>query len=230
MTEKRVAIIQSSYIPWKGYFDIIHDVDEFIFLDDVQFTRQDWRSRNRIKSPNGLLWLTVPAGTSGSRRICDVTLSNSAWQSKHWKAIQQSYSRAPHFSHFRDFLEEVYVAKTWRSLSELNQFVIAEIATRYLGVTCRITDSREYNGQGQRQDRLIDILQKAGATHYLSGPAARDYIDPAGFAAAGIQLDYKVYGPYAEYPQLHGTFEHAVSILDLLFHVGENAPRYIWGR
>jgi len=229
MIGKSVAIIQSSYIPWKGYFDIIHDVDEFIFLDDAQFTRQDWRSRNKIKTSNGLLWLTVPTGDAINRRICEVGLLDSKWQSKHWKTITQSYARAPQFSKYRDFFEQVYLGSRWTSLSELNQFLIIEIAAKYLGIKTSFSDSRSYSPEGQRQNRLLDILKKAGATTYISGPAARAYIDESQFDTSGIELIFKDYNGYPEYPQLHPPFEHCVSILDVLFHVGNDAPEYIWG-
>lgn len=226
---KRVAIIQSSYIPWKGYFDIIHDVDEFIFLDDVQFTKQDWRSRNRIKTSNGLLWLTIPSGSDIKRRICDVEIADRSWQAKHWKSITLSYSRAPHFDRYRSFLEDVYLGNEWRNLSELNQFLISRIATEFLGIRTLFSDSRIYAAEGQKQERLIDLLTKSAASHYVSGPAARDYIDDAQFSEAGIELSYKDYSGYPDYRQLHPPFEHALSILDLLFHVGDDATQYIWG-
>ncbi len=225
---KRVAVIQSSYIPWKGYFDIINDVDEFIFYDDVQFTRQDWRSRNRIKTSNGPLWLSIPTGSALDRRICDVRLEDSRWQAKHWKSILQNYSRTAHFARYRDFFEAVYLGRTWESLSELNQFLTREISQRFLGIRVKFDDSRRHDAQGQRLDRLIDLLAKAGATTYVSGPSARDYIDEAAFAAAGIALQFKDYGGYPEYPQTHPPFRHDISVIDLLFNVGEAAPDFIW--
>src|SRR5690554_1008780 len=121
MSEHRVAIVQSSYIPWKGYFDIAHGVDEFVFLDTVQFTTRDWRSRNRIKTANGLLWLTVPVGSRRSRRICDVAIGDASWQGKHWKTIVHSYGKTPGFRIYRDFFEHLYIGKKWTNLSQMNQ-------------------------------------------------------------------------------------------------------------
>src|SRR5579875_99675 len=109
MSVRTVAIIQSSYIPWKGYFDIINDVDEFIFLDDVQYTVRDWRTRNRIKTANGSMWLTVPAGSNRNRLICDVTIEDSSWQKRHWQTIRHNYSRAPYFREYESFFEELYL-------------------------------------------------------------------------------------------------------------------------
>lgn len=226
---KRVAVIQSSYIPWKGYFDIINDVDEFIFYDDVQFTRQDWRSRNRIKTAQGAQWLSIPTGTALDRRICDVHLDDSRWQSKHWKSIQLAYARAPYFSDYREFFADAYTGRTWTSLSELNQYLIREISLRFLGITTTFSDSRDYDAAGQRQTRLLDLLGKAGAKLYVSGPSARDYIDQVAFVQAGIVLVYKDYAGYPEHAQLYPPFRHDVSIIDLLFNLGRQAPQFIWG-
>lgn len=226
---KRVAILQSSYIPWKGYFDIIHDVDEFIFFDDVQFTTRDWRTRNRIKTASGLLWLSVPAGANRDRRICDVVLGDHAWQAKHWKSIQHAYSSAPFFDRYRPRFEDFYLGRDWTSLSELNQAMTRMIASDILGITTTFTDSRDYPATGHKTERLVSLVSAARGTHYLSGPSARDYIEPEMFAAHGIELAYKDYSGYPEYPQAHPPFEHAVSILDLIFRTGPAAPKYIWG-
>lgn len=228
-TLKRVAVIQSNYIPWKGYFDVIHDVDLFIFYDDVQFTKNDWRNRNRIKTANGVAWLTIPVGARLDRLICDVELSDPTWQQKHWRSISQAYARAPHFRRYSGFFESVYLGRRWSRLSDLNAFVVTSIAREFLGIRTEFRDSREFGAQGSRLDRLIDLLGKAGAQAYVSGPAARDYIEDSAFAAAGIELIWKSYDGYPEYPQLHPPFEHAVSIIDLLFNVGPEAPDYIWG-
>ena len=225
----RVAIIQSSYIPWKGYFDIANDVDEFIFLDHVQFTSRDWRSRNRIKTKDGLLWLTVPAGSDRNRRICDVRLEDPAWQQKHWKSILGSYSKAPHFKDYRAFFEDLYLGRRWESLAEMNQVMTRRIASELLGINTVFRDSRELSPEGVKLDLILDLVRKAGATTYVSGPAARDYIEPDKFTDAGIELVYKDYGDYQQYPQLYPPFEHAVSVIDLLFSVGADAPRHIWG-
>lgn len=226
---KRAAIIQSSYLPWKGYFDIIHEVDHFVFLDDVQFTVRDWRTRNRIKTREGLAWLSVPAGSDRKRRICDVVLTDDRWQAKHWQSLVHSYGKAPHFHRYAPALEAVYREHRWERLSDLNQYLTRLIATDFLGIVTPMEDSRTFSADGAGQDRLLDILQKLDADHYLSGPAARSYIEPSAFARAGITLEWKNYGGYPEYPQFYGAFEHAVTVLDLLFQVGPDAPSYIWG-
>jgi hypothetical protein len=225
---KTVAVIQSNYIPWKGYFDIINDVEEFIFHDDLQYTKGDWRNRNMIKTPKGAEWLTVPVGTDERRLICDVKINDMSWAAKHWRLIQQHYAKAPHFARYKPFFHEFYNTK-WDNLSVMNQHLIRKISTELLGINVRFTDSRDYKPQGAKLDRLLDILKKAGATTYVSGPTAKDYIDPVHFERANINLVWKDYAGYPEYAQFYGAFTHALTILDLLFHTGPDAPKYIWG-
>jgi hypothetical protein len=224
---KRVAILQSNYIPWKGYFDIIHDVDEFVFHDDLQYTKQDWRNRNRIKTASGLRWLTVPVGDDENRRICDVELPRNTWASEHWQSLEGAYRHAPHFQTYRPWLETVY-RQTWTNLSHLNQHIIRTIAG-LLGARATFRDSRDLGLRGRKQERVIEILRHVGAGAYISGPVARNYLEPERFAAEGIDLVWKSYDGYPEYPQLYPPFVHEVTILDLLFHTGPDAPRYIWG-
>ena len=225
---KRVAIQQSNYIPWKGYFDIIHDVDEFIFLDDVQYTRQDWRNRNRIKTAHGVRWLTIPVGTSLHRRICDVELPAGEWAEDHWRRIELCYAAAPHFGRYRAALEEIYRDQKWKRLSDFNQQLIRTIS-EWLGITTRFRDSCILGARGQAQEGVLDLVDRVGADVYVSGPAAQAYIEPQRFAGAGIELRWKDYSGYPEYPQFHPPFVHEVTVLDLLFHTGPEAPYYIWG-
>lgn len=225
---KRVAILQSNYIPWKGYFDIIHDVDEFIFHDDLQYTKQDWRNRNRIKTARGVSWITIPVGSDEKRLICDVVLPATSWAADHWRRIEASYARAPFFETYRPLFEDIYLGRPSRFLSDLNQHLIRAIAG-LLGAGTRCRDSRELDLRGSKQDRVIDIVQRIGGDVYVSGPSAKAYLDPGRFADAGIELVWKDYDGYPEYQQLHPPFVHQVTILDLLFHTGPDAPYYIWG-
>ncbi len=229
MTTRSLAILQSNYLPWKGYFDIIHDVDRFIFYDDLQYTKNDWRNRNRIKTQHGAKWITIPVGEDANRLICEVGLKNPIWQIKHWKTLQQCYGRCPYFARYAPFLEEVYLGRQWINLSQLNQHLIYSIAREFLGIRTEFSDSREYALSGRKLERLLELVSSSGASRYVSGPAAKDYIDPDRFAALGVELVWKDYSAYPEYSQLHPPFEHGVSILDLLFNVGPDAPWYIWG-
>jgi hypothetical protein len=227
---KKVVILQSNYIPWKGYFDLINDADVFVFYDDVQYTKSDWRNRNKIMTPSGARWLTIPAGVDFHRLICEVALTDSSWQLKHWDTIRQNYRRAPYFELYRPFFEQIYLAREWTNLSQLNHSSIESIAKELLGVRTTFDDSRNYQLSGHKSERLLDLVRKVGATHYISGPAAKSYIDEAEFEQAGIKLIWKDYSGYPEYAQQGKLpFEHGVSILDLLFNVGPAAADYIWG-
>lgn len=224
----RLVILQSSYIPWKGYFDLIHDADLFVFYDDVQFTPRDWRSRNQIKTPDGTKWLSVPVGSKRSRLICDVDVPNDRWQHDHYLSLKNLYSKAAHFQGYSWLLETIYKERSWGSLSELNQFVTRLIA-KELGIKTLFRDSREFCSHGLKLEKLIDLIKETGADTYISGPSAKAYIDEERFRQEGIKLIWKDYSGYPEYPQRFPPFEHAVTVLDLLFNVGPEAPRYIWG-
>jgi len=225
---KRVAIVQSSYIPWKGFFDLIRAVDEFILLDDVQFTKRDWRSRNRIKTREGLAWLTIPVHTKGksTQLIQETQISDPGWAVRHWQTIQRAYARAPFFQHYAGAIEPLYARPVSDRLSAVNHSFIAAIA-RALGIQTPLSWSSDYDPRPGRNERLIDICVKTGATEYVSGPSARVYLDEAAFAKAGIAVRFADYGGYPEYPQLHPPFEHAVTALDLLFCTGPRAIDYM---
>jgi len=228
LSTKRVAIVQSSYIPWKGYFDLMRRVDEFILYDDAQYTRRDWRSRNQIKTKDGLLWLTIPVEVKGKyhQRIRDVKISDTTWRERHLKTIRASYARAPYFADYDDALVELYSAATSSWLSEVNRHFLDGLS-RLLGIRTRLTWSMDYELPEGRAERLIALCRQAGATSYLSGPSARSYIDPALFANARIELGYIDYSGYQEYPQLFPPFSHYVSVIDLLVTVGPQSSTHI---
>lgn len=225
---KTVAIVQSNYIPWKGYFDLIAAVDEFILYDEMQYTRRDWRNRNQIKTPQGVQWLTVPVIVKGKyhQKICDTEISGNDWAARHWAAISSNYRRSPHFSRVAEWLEPLYRHETYRHLSQLNRRFLEAICG-YLGIATRITDSSDYALAQGKTERLADLCMQAGGTRYVSGPAARNYIDPAVFEANGIALTWFDYSGYPPYPQLWGEFTHGVTVLDLLFNCGDCAPKYM---
>lgn len=226
---KRVGVIQSNYIPWKGYFDIIHDVDLFVFHDDLQYTKGDWRNRNRIKTPAGLAWLTIPVGASEHRRICDVALPHARWARDHWNRMDSAYRQAPFYQTYREYFKAFYLGTTWRGLSEFNQAMIVGISRDLLGMTTEFADSASFHLTRTKGERVLELLGHAEANVYVSGPSARSYLTDDAFADAGITVVWKDYSGYPEYPQAHGPFRHDVSILDLLFHTGPDAPWHIWG-
>ncbi|WP_417731002.1 WbqC family protein [Rosistilla oblonga] len=228
-TPKTVAVIQSSYLPWKGYFDIIHDVDLFIFYDDVQFSKNSWRNRNRIIGPSGAHWITVPVGKAKGRLIHEIELDDHAWQDKHLAAITNAYRKSQFFKLYIDFVTDIFTQKKWTSLSELNQQTTLDIARELLGINTEMIDSRAFVPSGAKQERLIDLLKQAGATRYISGPAAKDYINAQEFQDNNIELIYKDYAGYPTYDQGTAEFAHDVTILDTLFNCGSSAPQFVWG-
>jgi len=225
-----VVILQPSYIPWRGYFDQIRRADLFIFYDDIQYDKHGWRNRNQIKTSQGKQWLTIPVHSRGVTQgipIKDVRIDASKpWAKQHARALSVAYAKAPHFAAYAPLLEEVYGRRD-ELLADFTIWLTVRIA-REIGIAdTKFMRSSEIPGiDGQKTDRLIRILERVGATHYLSGPSARDYLERDQFEAAGISLEYLEYR-YAEYPQLHAPYDPHVTILDLLFMVGKDARRYI---
>lgn len=229
MSGKRVAIVQSNYIPWKGYFDLIRAVDEFILLDDVQFTKRDWRSRNRIKTQHGLAWLTVPVRTKGRYRqlIQETEISEPHWGQEHWATLSANYARAPYFKDYAGTIAGLYAPRgDAERLSAANHRFINGVC-QLLDIRTPIRWSTDYGAPAGKNERLIELCRKAGATDYLSGPNAHGYLDEAMFATAGIRVQFADYSGYREYLQPWPPFEHHVSILDLLFSTGSEATRYM---
>lgn len=226
--KKKIAILQSNYIPWKGYFDLIAAVDECILYDDMQYTRRDWRNRNQIKTPHGEQWLTVPVMVKGKyyQKIRETQINGTEWGAEHWKALVQNYRRAPYFAEIALWLEPLYLNDTFTHISHLNRCFIEAICT-YLGIKTTITNSWDYVLLEGKSERLADLCVQAGGNEYISGPAAKDYIDEKVFANVGVKLTWFDYEGYPEYPQQWGEFTHGVTILDLLFNCGKDSTRYM---
>lgn len=224
---KRIAILQSNYIPWKGYFDMIAAVDELIIFDDMQYTRRDWRNRNQIKTPQGVQWLTVPVKVKGKyhQSIRDTEIDGREWMMDHWKAINQNYRRAQCFNEISTWLEPLYTNK-FTHISELNRSFIQAVC-HYLEIKTIISNSWDYSLTEGKTERLVNLCQQAKGTEYISGPAAKDYIDENVFAEQNIRLTWFDYSGYIQYPQLWGEFIHNVSILDLLFNCGKSSANYM---
>lgn len=225
---KKVAIVQSNYIPWKGYFDMIAAVDEFILYDDVQYTRRDWRNRNQIKTPQGMQWLTVPVKVKGKyhQTIRETEIDGVDWAKSHWKSLCQNYRCAKHFNVIARELEPLYIQTEYTHLSQLNRTLIEWVCSK-LGIMTRISNSHDYQLIDGKTERLTDLCRQAGGSEYISGPSARGYIDETIFADRNVKLTWFDYEGYPEYLQLWGDFIHAVSILDLLFNCGSEAKQYM---
>lgn len=227
---KKVAILQSNYLPWKGVFDLINKVDTFVFLEDVQYTTRDWRNRNKILTQNGSKWITVPINNKDKRDqlIYEAEINNNEdWQKKHFNAFQTNYGRSEYYKKYKWIIEDIYLNKTWNNISELNMYAIKLIA-KELGIQTEFVNSKDLNTVGTKDDKLIEICKKLNGDYYLSGPAAKNYIVNEKFENNNIQLDYAEY-EYPIYKQVFEPFNHNVTILDLLFNCGENASYYIWG-
>jgi len=225
---KKVAILQSNYIPWKGYFDLIDTVDEFVLYDDMQYTRRDWRNRNKIKTPNGLKWLTIPVDVKGKyfQAIKDTKVSDKSWAKKHWSSLQHNYAKAKYFKEYQGKFESLYLDLKESSLSQINyQFIM--VINDILDIKTNIRWSSEFNLVEGKTERLLGICNDCGATEYISGPAAKGYLDESLFEKNGIQVTWFNYVGYPEYSQLYPPFEHAVSVLDLIFNEGSNAKDFL---
>jgi len=225
---KKIAITQSNYIPWKGYFDIIASVDTFILYDDMQYTKSDWRNRNKIQTRQGLQWLTIPVQVKGKfdQKIRDVQISDLNWAKKHWTTLQLAYSRSPYFQYFKPVMEELYLNCSYSYLSEIN-FLFLKSINELLGIHTELRWSSEFDLQGDKNERLVRLCQQLDASTYVSGPAAKNYIDDTVFQQADIRIEWMDYTDYPVYPQRYQPFEHGVSILDVLFNCGPHASDYL---
>lgn len=215
----RVAVLQSAYIPWRGYFDIIASVDLFVIYDDVQYSKGTWRNRNRLKFADGLRWLTVPVEVSLGQTIETVRIAagKKSWFELHATQIKDSLATCSFFEDAWEVWQPV-ASKEFSHLSQLN-IALLQSACNYLGIKTKIVLSTEYKIEGRSTDRLLQLLRMVGATSYLSGPAADDYLDKAAFAAQKIELLYKSY-VYPDYQQRFGAFQPSVAILDLIANCG----------
>ena len=228
MSEKKVLITQSNYIPWKGYFDNINLVDEFVIYDEMQYTKRDWRNRNKIKTAQGLQWLSIPVKVKGKyyQKINETEISEPGWGLKHWKVIKYNYRKAPHFKDYQDVFEELYLNNTRSRLTEINYHFIKAIC-KILNIKTKISFSSDFDLVEGKTERLVDLCKKVNATEYYTGPAAKDYMDESLFQQENIKVKYFDYSGYPEYPQLYPPFEHGVSILDLIFSTGEKSINHM---
>lgn len=226
---KKVGIIQSNYIPWKGYFDFINSVDEFILYDNVQYTRRDWRNRNKIMTPQGAQWLSIPVEVKGkySQSINETKVADHEWIDKHWKALKLNYAHAQYFNDYADIIQAVYEdCRNEDYLSKINYKFLKSLC-EILNIKTKISWSTDYKIIDGKTERLAALVKEAGGDFYLSGPAAQCYIEEDIFKAYGIELDWMKYDGYPEYHQASDIFEHSVTVLDLIFNEGPNARKYM---
>jgi hypothetical protein len=224
-----VVILQPSYIPWRGYFDQINKADLFIFYDDVQYDKHGWRNRNRIKTASGSRWLTIPVFSGGAVTnqllIKDTKIDwSQKWNVSHFDTLRQHYKTAPFFNKYSALLQEYYQRKDTYLADFTIDFTIA--LARELGISTSFMRSSSFNATGTKTDRLVEILTQTGATNYISGPSAKDYLEEEKLLSVGINVEYMSYH-YPEYPQLYPPFDAQVTVLDLMFMVGPEALHYI---
>jgi hypothetical protein len=224
----RALVTQSNYIPWKGYFDNMSLSDVFVTYDSVQFTKRDWRNRNQIKTPNGLAWLTIPVQVKGKfeQSVRETRVSDLDWSRKHLDSLRTNYRQAAGYSEMKDWLEALYRNCNSEWLSEINRYFLNEIAS-FLQIDIEFHSDTEFMISGDRTERLVSICKSLSATEYLTGPAAKNYMDEGKFLSEGIKINYSEYDGYPAYDQIHGEFTHQVSILDLILNTGSKAPNYL---
>jgi hypothetical protein len=228
---RRVAISQSNYIPWKGYFDLIRSVDLFLIYDEVQYTRRDWRNRNRIKTAAGPRWLSVPLHVKGRyhARIDEMEISDPAWARAHWDTLRNAYRHAPEFARLEPQVRDWYrTVDGMTRLTDVNLALLRAVLDE-LGIGTPIRRSTDVAADRPEDPtlRLVSLCAAAGATEYVSGPAARAYLDERAFEREGIRVRWADYSGYPAYPQVHPPFVHDVTILDLLFHAHTDPNRFM---
>lgn len=194
----------------------------------MQYTRRDWRNRNKIKTPEGLRWLTIPVKAKGNynQKIKDVVISNTEWNIKHWKSIVHNYAKAPYFALYKDHFEQLYLDQHEISLSRINYRFISAICT-LLNINTKISWSMDYDLKGDRSERLANLCIQTKSCHYIAGPGSKAYLDEGLFKNKRIELSYIEYSGYPEYSQLYPSFDHRTSIIDLIFNEGPNSSKYM---
>ena len=220
-------MLQPNYIPWKGVFDIIDRVDTFVFYDDVQYTKRDWRNRNKIKTPQGDQWLSVPVKASRNQLISEVLIDTETdWQKKHLKTLTLNYKKSPFFKEYDYLLEEIYEKKTWKNISELNIFA-TKILAKSLDISTNWINASDLQVSGGKDgEKVIKICKQFSANYFLNGPSSKSFMDDHKFKDANIELAFMDY-QYTEYDQLYPPFSHFVTVLDVIFNCGPDARKYI---
>lgn len=226
---KKIAILQSNYIPWKGYFDIINMVDEFVIYDDAQYTKRDWRNRNIIKTKDGPKWLTIPVEVKNKfkQTIRETRITDSKWINQHLKTLKFNYSKAEYYDELFEWINRIYVqCENDIYISDINLHFLTELL-HFLDIKTKISYSSDYIIDGDRSEKIMNICLQAEASEYYSGPAAKSYLKVTDFENKGISVKWMNYSGYKEYQQQYLPFIHEVSILDLIFNTGKNATHYL---
>lgn len=208
---------------------MINCVDEFIIYDEMQYTKRDWRNRNQILTPQGPIWLTIPVKVKGkfTQKINETEVEGTVWAEKHWKTLEANYKKTPYFTNYSSELKRLYeLSAKETQLSVINLLFLKKLNS-ILGINTYISSCTDYNLIEGQSERLVDLCQKAKASTYISGPAAKNYLREDIFEENSISVCWMNYQGYPEYRQHHNQFNNFVSILDLLFNEGPNAQKFM---
>lgn len=227
--KNKIIITQSNYIPWKGYFSSMKKATHLVLYDEMQYTKRDWRNRNKIITKNGLKWLTIPVNVKGKyhQKINEACISDPKWYKKHWNSIKHAYIRAPYFKKYEDVFESLYLSdcQNQSMLSNINKLFLKKII-EILKINIQVLDCTEFDISGDKTGKLINICNQLQAGTYYTGPAAKSYIDESKFSKNNIKLEYYDLSHFPEYKQMWDGFDHHVSIIDMIFNLGENANKH----
>lgn len=214
---------QPVYLPWLGLFHKIALADKFVFFNEVQYLPKDWMNRNKIKTPSGAIWLTVPVLRKGYRehKTSELEINNNTdWKKKHWRSISLNYKKSPYFESYAPFFEDVY-NKEWQYLADLNEYTLKWFINE-LGIKVEFLKASDFNFKGTKSDLVLDMCKKLKADKYIFGILGKDYANTNNFLKERINVFFQDY-THSTYPQLYGDFIPNLSIIDLLFNCGPNS-------
>ena len=223
--KKKIAIVQPNYIPWIGYFEIINQVDEFIFLDDVQFTKRDWRNGNYINSNQGKILLSIPVITKNKylQKIFETECINNDWKKNHLEIIKNSYKNYPNFEQIYEILNKSFY-KTNSTNLLTNLYNIFFELLKFLKIKTKISFSKDFPSNEKKLERLIELCHHKNANIYLSGPLAANYIEEDRIFKSGLTLEYMKYKKYIyKVKNINHKFINNLSIIDLLMNEGSDS-------
>ena len=228
--KNKIIITQSNYIPWKGYFTTMRKATHIVMYDDMQYTKRDWRNRNKIITPSGSKWLSIPVKVKGKyhQKINETVVSEANWNEKHWNMIYQNYKKSEYFDKYGTYFKEIYLKKlkNIEYLSNINRIML-ERCIELLDINIEILDSRDFNLIGDKTEKLVNICKDLSADEYFTGPAAKAYMNESAFNRQGIKVSYYDLDNFPEYNQMWNGFDHYVSILDMFFNLGDYTKNYL---
>ncbi len=222
-----IAIHQPQYLPWLGYLDKIDKADVFVILDNVQFKKNEWQNRNRIKTSQGCQWITVPVLYRFPEKISEVRVNNREnWGRKHLQALITNYSKSPYFENYNNFFEDIF-NRNWDRLVDINIEIIKFLITA-LDLKTRLVIASDLKLREEPTERLIDICKTLGSNKYLAGQDGNKYMNLELFKKEGMEVIFQDF-KHPVYNQLFGEFEPYMSAIDLLFNCGDDSLAILRG-